>query len=49
MKTYRIIIEAQLPDNYNESSIDNSISDVIYRNNGEVIDIKEYEDLTEII
>ena len=42
MAIYKIIMEVELPDNYNESEIDLALSDAIYNEGGEVIDIKEY-------
>lgn len=42
MAIYKIIMEVNLPDDYNESEIDLAIADAIYDNGGDVIDIKEY-------
>lgn len=41
----RIIVDVVLPDNFNEGIVDNAISNAIFSVNGEVLDIKNYEDI----
>ena len=48
MKTYKITLEVQLPEDYNELAIDTAIADAIYENYGEIIDISEYEEVEEL-
>jgi len=44
MKYIRIILDVALPDDYEESSVDHSLSETIADLGGEVLDIKAYKE-----
>lgn len=45
MKKIRILIEVQLPDNYNENMVNSNIANAIINANGDLLEIKEYQDI----
>lgn len=47
MKFVRIVLDVELPDDFDESEIDTALADAFSELGGQVIDSKEYKELNE--